>query len=211
MHPLVLYLEKTYVSPYAMSVYVALKEKEIDFTIHTIDLEKEENRQDFYIAVCPTEKIPCLELATGEFLFESMAITEFLEDYYNDSNRCHLYPKNIIDKAKCRSVQSLVKSDFLTIKKEMPSTTVFGIDKPNFKHSDELEREIQKLIRVAQSTIQHEWLTEVWSIADFDLAFMLNRLAKNGIPLDQKLSDYIEKNWSLSSVQSWLTLQKTAH
>lgn len=203
MSDLVLYTDKEFISPYAMSVYVALKEKELDFSTQTVDLDVADNRTPRYIAINPTEKIPCLKLASGQVLFESMAITEFLEDFYAEGTQ-HLYSQNPIEKAICRGVQSLVKSDFLTIKRVMPSTTVFGLAKPNVSFSEELEREIRKLIRVAQSVIKGEWIGEYWSIADLDFAFMLNRLAKNDIPLTVELKDYIARNWERPSVQSWM-------
>ncbi len=43
-----------------------------------------------------------------------------------------------------------------------------------------------------------------WSIADTDLAVMLNRLALHDDPLPQRLADYAHFQWQRASVQLWL-------
>jgi len=43
-----------------------------------------------------------------------------------------------------------------------------------------------------------------WSVADTDLAVMLNRLALHGDALPDKLREYAEFQWQRASVQLWL-------
>jgi glutathione S-transferase len=43
-----------------------------------------------------------------------------------------------------------------------------------------------------------------WSIADVDLAVMLNRLILNGDEVPQKLKDYAAGQWQRPSVRQWL-------
>jgi len=74
MQSLSLYIDRKRFSPYAMSVFVALREKQVDFKEIKIDLDKDENKSDTYLRICKTGKIPCLSV-DGWSIFESMAIT----------------------------------------------------------------------------------------------------------------------------------------
>lgn len=76
-----LYTDSEFFSPYAMSAFVVLTEKGIPFTVKTVDLAKEENKEAAYAALSLTRRVPTL--AIGEFqLSESSAIAEYLEDIH---------------------------------------------------------------------------------------------------------------------------------
>jgi glutathione S-transferase len=64
--------------------------------------------------------------------------------------------------------------------------------------------EIQRLISLTKRMLGDQWLTEHWSIADFDLAFMLHRLLSHQIELPEKILSYIERNFQRTSVQGWI-------
>ncbi|KAA0602457.1 glutathione S-transferase, partial [Escherichia coli] len=62
-----------------------------------------------------------------------------------------------------------------------------------------------RLLAVTDTVLGEElWLTEHWSIADFDLAFMLYRLLSYQVELPEKIQAYIQRNFQRSSVQSWI-------
>ena len=75
-----LFIDKNRISPYAMSVYVALKEKGLSFDETMVDLDNKENKLLNYGSICLSEKVPCLQINDNFTLFESLAITEFLEN-----------------------------------------------------------------------------------------------------------------------------------
>mgnify|MGYP006372941721 FL=1 len=91
----------------------------------------------------------------------------------------------------------------------MPSITVFERQQHNPNWSTDLEKEINRLIRLAEFYIKEQWIAEKWSIADFDLSFMLNRLIQNQIVVPEKLMDYVERNWQRHSIQSWLAVRNS--
>jgi glutathione S-transferase len=68
----------------------------------------------------------------------------------------------------------------------------------------------RKLFRAAQALLDHngEHLFGNWSIADVDLALMLNRLLLNGDAVPPKLADYARRQWQRSSVQEWVNLKR---
>ncbi|MCO8042288.1 glutathione transferase [Acinetobacter bohemicus] len=199
-----LYIDKKRISPYAMSVYVALTEKGLHFQEKVIDLDQQEQHSLAYRRICPTGKIPCL-VVNDFHLFESWAITEYVENNFPFPEYPALYPDETKARAKCRAVQALVKTDFISIRQAMPSDSIFVPPQVPAIFSAEAMQDIQRLLAVTDTVLGEElWLTEHWSIADFDLAFMLHRLLSHQIELPEKIQAYIQRNFQRSSVQSWI-------
>ncbi|CAM9151166.1 glutathione transferase [Acinetobacter pseudolwoffii] len=203
MHTICLYIDKKRISPYAMSVYVALKEKGLNFQEKAVDLDLLEQQTVAYRHICPSGKVPCL-LMDDFHLFESWAITEYLEDTFPAPEYPALYPQDSKARAKCRAVQALVKTDFMAIRQAMPSDAIFVPPKGLFIGSAELMQDIQHLLALTETLLNEYWLTEQWSIADFDLAFMLYRLRSHQIELPDKIQSYIQRNFQRASVQAWI-------
>lgn len=203
MHNICLYVDKKRISPYAMSVYVALKEKGLNFQEKMIDLDLLEQQSLAYRKICPSGKVPCL-IIDDFHLFESWAITEYLEDAFPAPDYPALYPAEMKARAKCRAVQALIKTDFSSIRQDMPSTSIFVPPKRPLIASAETMQDIQRLLAITETLVEELWLTEQWSIADFDLAFMLHRLLSHDVELPEKIQAYIQRNFQRSSVQSWI-------
>lgn len=202
-----LYIDKNRISPYAMSVYVALQEKGLYFDERVIDLDQQQQKSADYLAICPSAKVPCL--VVDDFsLFESWAITEYLEDAFPTPDYPTLYPAEIQARAKCRAIQALIKTDFMLIRQHMPSNTIFQPAQSIPTLETAVIEEIQHLISLTETLLGDLWLTEQWSIADFDLAFMLHRLFSHQIELPEKILSYIERNFQRASVQSWIEAHK---
>jgi glutathione S-transferase len=68
----------------------------------------------------------------------------------------------------------------------------------------------QKLIDVAQwlLTDNPDYLFGEWSIADVDLALMLNRLILNGDTVPAQLENYAQRQWQRPTVQEWIKLER---
>ena len=64
---------------------------------------------------------------------------------------------------------------------------------------DKLVTAVDRLLPEGQQNLFGEW-----SIADTDLAVMLNRLVLHGDPLPARLRHYAEFQWQRASVQLWL-------
>lgn len=70
----------------------------------------------------------------------------------------------------------------------------------------------QKLIEAAQTLLAGNPvnLFGAWSIADVDLAVMLNRLILGGDRVPDELVAYARHQWQRPSVQAWVNLQRPA-
>jgi len=205
VNPLRLYVDSQFTSPYAMSVFVALTEKGIDFEMSTVDLEALENKADGYAALSQTQRVPTL--LEGDFaLSESSAITEYLENAYP---QVPIYPHDVRLLAKARQVQAWIRSDLLPIRQERSTLVVFYGEKSG-PLSPTANVAADKLFKAAQALLKDdaEYLFGEWSIADVDLALMLNRLILNGDEVPPALVEYAQRQWQRPSVKAWVTLQR---
>lgn len=205
--PLRLYVDAPFTSPYAMSVFVTLLEKGLAFETVTLDLDTAQNQTVDFAQLSLTQRVPTLE--DGNFaLSESSAICEYLEEAYPD---VPVYPADLHQRARARQVQAWLRSDLLPIRQERSTLVVFyGQKMPPL--SPVAQAAAHKLIGAAQALLagQPEYLFGEWSIADVDLAVMLNRLILNGDPVPAELVDYAQRQWQRPSVQAWVNLQRPA-
>jgi glutathione S-transferase len=207
--PLTLYSNVGYTSPYALAVFVTLKEKNLPFEIVEIDLDKAAHRSAEYANRSLTERIPTL--AHGDFaISESSAICEYLEDAF--PNASQVYPTNVQDRARARQVQAFVRSDLMPIRMERSTSTVFQGESVKPLSAD-AKIAVEKLLRLADALIPSDssHLFGAWCIADTDLAMMLNRLVHNGDAVPEKVAKYVRTQWARPSVQAWVELAKKAN
>lgn len=202
-----LYVDHLYTSPYAMSVFVALREKGLAFDTITLDLDAAQQHVADFAQLSLTQRVPTL--VEGDFaLSESSAITEYLEQAYPETP---LYPTDPKQRARARQVQAWLRSDLLAIRQERSTMVVFyGQKMPPL--SPVAEAAAAKLIRAAQALLAGNapYLFGEWSIADVDLAVMLNRLILNGDSVPAELVEYARRQWQRPSVQAWVNQQRPA-
>lgn len=204
--PLRLYVDAQYASPYAMSVFVALHEKQLAFDMSSLDLGALEHRADGFSQLSLTQRVPTL--VHGEFaLSESSAITEYIDETFTEG--APLYPAEPRNRARARQLQAWLRSDLMPIRQERPTEVIFygpaGVPLSAVAH-----RAAKTLFQVAQALLADgaENLFGDWSIADVDLALMLNRLVMNGDAVPQRLASYADRQWQRPSVQRWVALER---
>ncbi|MEQ4530438.1 MAG: glutathione transferase [Mixta sp.] len=191
-------------SPYVMSVYVALREKGLPFTLQPVDLAQQQQLSDDYAVISLTRRVPTLAL-NNILLSESSAITEYLEECFPAPDYERLYPRDREKRARARELQAWLRSDFMPLRQQRP-TEVLLADKKYSPLTEEARQSAAKLIEGAQRLLSagQQNLFGEWSIADTDLAIMLNRLALHGDALPENLAEYAWFQWQRASVQLWL-------
>lgn len=201
---MLLHVDAQFASPYAMSAFVSLTEKALRFEIETVDLGAGENHRDTFARTSVTRRVPTL--VHEQFcLSESSAISEYLEEVFPQAGR-RLYPADPRQRARARQVQAWLRSDLLPIRLERPTEVVFyGARYPRL--SVQAEAAAEKLYAAADLLIPRdsEYLCGEWSIADVDLALMLNRLLIHGDRMPERLAAYARSQWSRASVQHWVS------
>lgn len=201
MDALTLYVDGFFISPYALSAFVALEEKGLPYTLKPVRLNKQEHRQPGYRA--HTGRVPCLQ--HGDYwLAESSAICEYLAETFPFPKYPRLYPEDLKQRGICREIQAWVRSDLMPIREERSTHTVW-YEPAKAPLSPAAKAAADRLISVADGLIAEGKTTlfDAWCIADTDLAMMLQRLNASGDPLPKKLKAYAEAQWQRPSVRKW--------
>lgn len=114
-----LWSDADFFSPYVMSVYVALQEKSLPFSLKTIDLGSGEHLQAGWTGYTATRRVPLLEV--DDFaLSESSAITEYLDERFAPPEWERLYPHDLQKRARARQIQAWLRSDLRPFVKSDP-------------------------------------------------------------------------------------------
>ncbi|QCR34633.1 glutathione transferase [Nissabacter sp. SGAir0207] len=203
-----LYVDDRYLSPYAMSAFVALTEKGLNLELETLSLSQGEHLQPAYGTLLRTQRIPAL--VQGRFhLSESSAISEYLEDRFPAPDYPRLYPEALDDRAKAREVQAWLRSDLAALRNERPTEVIFTKMRGE-PLTAEGRQAATKLFRAAEALLPEgeDYLFGSWCIADTDLALMLKRLVLNGDTVPDRLARYARLQWQRPSVQRWLALPR---
>ncbi len=197
-----LYVDSNYASPYALTAYVSLVEKGLAFETEPLDLAQRAQDDPRFARTSLTRRVPTL-IHDDFALSESSAIAEYLDEAFPAGTR--LYPGGPRDRARARQVQAWVRSDLMPIREERPTFVVFcGAKRPPL--SPTAQAAVDKLAGAALAWLDdsREHLCGDWSIADVDLAMMLQRLVAHGDPLPPRLVEYANRQWRRPSIQRWL-------
>lgn len=202
-----LYVDAQFASPYAMSAFVALSEMGLSFEVSTVNLVANENRESSFARRSLTQRVPTLRHGSF-YLSESSAITEYLDESFSG---VALYPAEPRSRARARQVQAWLRSDLMPIRQERSTEVVFYGSKAGPLSAAALEA-AEKLFLAAEALLptDSEHLFSQWSIADVDLALMLNRLVLHGDPVPQRLTTYASRQWRRPTVQKWVNQRRPA-
>lgn len=198
---MLLYVDANFASPYALIVFVSLIEKGLDFQIESLDLAAHANHDPNFARTSITRRVPTL-IHDGFALSESSAICEYVDETFDGTR---LYPADRRDRARARQIQAWVRSDLMPIRDERPTFVVFnGAKRPAL--SKAARDAAEQLFSAALTWLDGRTnnLFGAWSIADVDLAMMLQRLIVLGDPVPQRLIDYATHQWRRSSVEQWI-------
>ena len=200
-----LYVDAQFVSPYAMSAFVTLREKGLPFDLKTLNLAAQENNKASFAAASLTRRVPTL--VHNDFsLSESSAISEYLDELFPEPP---VYPREPRARARARQIQAWLRSDLMPIRQQRSTEVVFY--KPtDAALSAEATASAEKLFAAASALLPTNApnLFGEWCIADTDLALMLNRLVLNGDSVPERLAVYARHQWQRPSVQLWVNHER---
>jgi len=190
------------IGPNPRMVRMFMAEKGFDVPRVDVDLLRGENRREPYLMANPSGQCPALELDDGTVLAEITAICEYVDETFDGTR---LYPTDPRDRARARQIQAWVRSDLMPIRDERPTFVVFnGAKRPALSEAarDAAERLFSAALTLLDGRTNN--LFGAWSIADVDLAMMLQRLVVLGDPVPQRLIDYATHQWRRPSVEQWI-------
>jgi glutathione S-transferase len=202
---MLLYVDSNFASPYALVAYVSLLEKGLPFDVKPLELFANAQMESSFAATSITRRVPTL-IHDHFSLSESSAISEYLDESFEGTA---LYPVGLRDRARARQIQAWVRSDLMPIREERPTWVVFcGAKRPAL--TPQATEAAHKLYAAASQLLEGtgDNLFGEWSIADLDLAMMLQRLVTHGDAVPQRLADYANHQWHRPSVQQWVNLKR---
>jgi glutathione S-transferase len=198
---MLLYVDANFASPYALAAFVSLVEKGLTFDIKTVDLAAQGHHQPDFSRTSITRRVPTL--VHDDFaLSESSAICEYIDETFPGTR---LYPSDPRDRARARQVQAWMRSDLVPIREERPTFVVFcGAKRPALSTTARACAELlfSGALMLLEGRVDN--LFGDWSIADVDLAMMLQRLIVLGDPVPQRLIDYATLQWRRPALQQWM-------
>ena len=200
-----------WISPYALSAWVALEEKGLAFTTREIHLEQREQLSADFIAKSLTNRVPVLR--HGEFtLAESQAIGEYLAETFPAPEYPRLFPADLKERATARMLMSWIRSDLMPIREERSTATMF-YERANKPLSEAGRVAVDRVLRVAEKLVGdgRKTLFKDWCIADTDFGFFLMRLVLNGDPVPAKVKAYAEAQWARPSMRKWVDRKRAPY
>jgi glutathione S-transferase len=215
MSRLVLHGNDTWSSPYVLSCFVALTEKQLPFDVRTVALHEHAQRSAAYVQTSFTARVPAL--VDGDFsLSESSAIIEYLEEKWPPPGHAALLPRDTQQRARARQIMAWVRSDLMPIREERSAEYVFYPREalpPYAPLSRDALAAVGKLVSFAGRVVPADGgpLFGAWSIADTDLAMMLQRLVKTGERLPDHMRAFAEREWQRPSVQAYANVSRPPH
>ncbi len=202
-----LYVDANFASPYALVAFVSLIEKGLTFATEPLDLAAHAHHDPAFAKTSLTRRVPLL-VHEDFALSESSAICEYLEESFPGTR---LYPTDLRARARARQVQAWVRSDLMPIREERPTFVVFcGAHRPALSARASEAAELLCAAALELLGERSENLFGEWSIADVDLAMMLQRLICLGDPIPKRLVDYANHQWRRPSVQQWVQHKRPA-
>jgi len=202
---MLLYVDSNFASPYALAAYASLVEKGLSFDVKSLEIFANAQKESAFATTSITRRIPTL-IHDHFSLSESSAICEYIDESFEGTQ---LYPIGLRDRARARQVQAWMRSDLMPIRDERPTFVVFcGARRPAL--SPQAVEATHKLFAAALQLLEgrSEYLFGEWSIADVDLAMMLQRLVSHGDTVPQRLVEYANHQWLRPSVQQWINLKR---
>ena len=211
MDALILHVDGFCISPYVFAAFVALTEKGLPFAIREVKLHEREQKTAAFVTASVTARVPVLE--HGSFrLSESSAIVEYLEDAFPPPGHTAVLPADARERARARQIMAWLRSDLMPIREERPTHTIFYAPAMT-PLSKAGQAAAAKLIAAATAFIPdgRTSLFDSFSIADLDLAIMLQRLIASGDPVPPKLQAFVAAQWQRPSVRAFVERPRAAY
>ncbi len=212
MAPFTLFGERNLDSPFVFTVFVALKEKGVPFTLRFLDLSRGEQREAPFVARSLTARVPTL--SAGDFsLSESLAIVEYLDETLLAPPHARALPAGVEERGRARQLLGWLRSDLAALRRERPTSSIF------FEHEratsplgDAARADAEKLVRVASTLLagRNGAPFSSWSVAEADLAIALMRLIANGDEVPPAIAEYVAAQWRRPSIAAWVALERPA-
>jgi len=199
--PITLFVDAFFCTRFDFRCFVTLEEKGLEYAVSRVMMTEGQGLTQNYKDLSWTARVP--GMVHGDFwLAESIAIVEYLEDFFPAPGWPRVYPADARARARMRQVMSFLGSDLYRLNYERPSWMIAYPAKPP-PMTPAARADADELVHLATRLVESGALDE-WSIASADLTFALLRLTRTGETLSPALKALIDSNLSRPSVKKYL-------
>lgn len=189
-------------SSWSLRAWLALKKSGVNFQEHWIDLEASDAVAQL-ANVSPSGLVPVL-VHQGVVIWDSLAIAEYASEAFAGGK---LWPNDIQQRARARSVAAEMHSGFSQVRQRMPMNC--RAQNLNVEWTPALEREVIRLGAIWRHCLSQgpgPWLFGELSIADIMFAPVAFRFHSYGVKLGAVEQEYVRRLLSDQDVREWLSL-----
>jgi glutathione S-transferase len=199
---LTLFVDGYFTSNWDASCFVALTEKQLEFTTARALLRDGPGAPAALKEQTAIARIPAMR--HGEFwLTESLAIVEYLEDSFPPPEYARLLPAAPQARARARQVMAWLRFDQRALRAERPCQLTLYPHEPRPPLSPAAERDASELLdRVGRMSASGE--LDEWNIAHADMTFALWRLARCDYPMTPAAQALLDRNVERPSIRAYL-------
>lgn len=200
-HQLTLYVDGYFTSTWDATCFVALTEKQLEFTTARALLRDggvpAALRRETAIA-----RVPALQ--HGEFwLTESLAIIEYLEDMFPPPTWARMLPDEPQARARARQIMAYMRFDLRALRAERPwQLSIYPVERhpplspPALRDANELAELVVRL--------EERGELDDWNISHADLAFGLWRLSRGDYALPELAQRVLDRNLERPSIRAYI-------
>lgn len=204
-----LYIGNKNYSSWSMRPWVLMRQTGINFEEVMLRFDSFEPDSSFKqqaMALSPTGRVPLL-IEDGHIIWDSLAICEYLAERFPDK---HLWPQNVNQRARARSLVAEMHSNFSALRKHCPMNIEAQLHEVGAQlwvsHAD-LRADVQYLeslwtpqLKIASGSM----LFGQFSIADAFFAPVCMRLNSYGLPTSDLIRAYVQRICLLPATQEWV-------
>ena len=203
--PLTLYVEAFWLSPWACSAFVALREKGLAFQTGIAMLRHGVGAKPALREKTLTGTAPVLQHGTF-FVAESLAIIDYVEDTFAPDAWPRVLPADRRDRARARQLLAWLRISLTALRRERPTEHIFYPPRVRAPLSPAAQRDLDDLVYVAErlSAGASGALFDAFGVVDVDLAFALQRAITGGADVPPALAAYAAAVWSRPSVHEYV-------
>jgi glutathione S-transferase len=204
--PLTLYVEAFWLSPWACTAFVALREKGLAFQTGIAMLRHGVGAKLALREKTLTGTAPVLQHGTM-FIAESLAIIEYLEDTFAPEAWPRILPADRRERARARQLLSWLRTGTAALRRERPTERIFYPPATREPLSAEARRDVDDLVYVCErlgAGPSGALFGERFGAVDVDMAFALKRAMTGGNEVPEAIAAYADAVWARPSVHEYV-------
>src|SRR4051812_32976457 len=204
-----LYIGNKNYSSWSMRPWVLMKEAGIPFQERMVRFDAFDGPSEFkdtVLRVNPAGRVPVL-VDDGFAVWDTLAIAEYLAEKFPDKA---LWPRDIKDRARARSVCAEMHSGFSALRTHCPMNIEASLPQAGaivWRDQAGGRSDVQRIVGMWTELLEQHpggMLFGSFSIADAYFAPVCMRLRNYALPVPGHITDYIRRVTSLSGVKAWV-------